>query len=1467
MINFLKISIDRISFCKKIFFRLKSCSSSFFKYLLNGVIAFQLAFYPCLSTANGNGEKAQQNLKSASQFNKKYVESLRKLIFDSSENSHQYYKNHPLDSFALLGQNVHKINNRVELESFNFVTRLQNDKKIQETKPEVYQKIQELVHIKNSDGASLDFYRKLEELLGEIYFEANAEKGPNYQEHIYRHSKKIKQKLKNKERIKIENIIVTAVKDTKQRELTAVLAHPDRLPIAKKTLEPDKANQFKGSHFQNSSQDKLSFELSYHGKSFHSFPQNIEWISFFKNYLIFLEPSKVSENKALISFIDLKYFESALGKTALPIFHIPIHFQKAKISKEYLLSPSHFSISEGDKILIGDLSLSLSQIDYISKLQQLAFNATVSMIDPSSSGPSQTYLREILQNFETSLSGAINEQQGEELGKTSISLETKKIILKMLDNRRQIGSSKDVSGNYGTLNKLAGSLSKEGPEEQNTKDFKDSLMADKSFQASVDKVYKEVSKEQKFWNRAFVFLNHFARPQPLGAPKIKKALGLIANSVSLKGDTVQNRWSVFKESLSQAFYPRKNRFLAGSVLTGLGIIASPEVAQYYLSGLEGMGNWLKNWGELFTVTGQTSFEWISQLDGIHNAYLKGDKPIHLMKGLTALLIASLLLLGIPHLGSNYSAFKKHIQSKKEKDHQEEAQSYIKRLKSNFISYMEKERKEFIENLSNAEKKKLGILIELNFGLKNIKSRWVLKTNSGLDSFYSGLESAGKLSLELSSEQEGQINTLELKSSNQKKDSSLQPNQILLSLNHNNQKIERLFTISQGELKRFLNEEQMGLKPDLSPQFEISGKSFHTNGVLQNADFSEEENFRLNKILSDIETETGKILFASQNEDSLSKQEIKTLSQALLHLALGYSSWAKTFRALGLGWNWWFLTRSSYISPSTLVRVLYYSKYFKVTYDNSHIPTVFNGGEQARWSRDYLQTVTLLAQGSKNSSQDLENFEKQMIEIEKTFLKEVEAAAYLELIKQLGENADEKSAVMGIKKPNPIHSLSKGPNSLQSHEIKNKKLRIFYQIYKRELFRAVIRDYLYELTGVKQNVRDGTLKKESLLKFVKEPDILAKKIKKKSARQRVERVAKEQKITQISLAGANNLVKGFLKRGITKNQERGQKIFNPKRNLQIQRFSISKKLLNDPEALARATRQQMTYFTIDKPIELLFTFLFLAGVDQGILQILQDKPFTEEAWFHLSRYAIWSGFFAGLILEVFASAWFKVQQDSRLDETKGFEILPEKTDIEKKAGYLQWLKKQFMAQDNSLWENNKHYLKIIYANLPAAFITIGLIQFAVLGRFDLEIFISAYLAAIIFFLGGLDFKIENIYEKSVNWVYKDLIKRGLDLTGKDRHFLSHPVLQQIKIKEGAKLRRRFNLWLALLFNNPAGNVLNIFANIDTSLGSRAFSRMFFFGSFPTEYWVNFMDFLENKNIISSDFAGKCKSIFTNNRTDL
>ena len=1446
-----------------------------FKYTLNLLIAFQLIIQPYAAAQTPLTANGKKHLAMAEKFNRDHVEFLRKLFFGHSSggNAEGYYENHPLDLFSLLGQQIHRKHKKGFSEkSKEFLTQLKSADGIEEN-TEFKNKVEQLLKGLNQNDLSQALYysnhdhsfeRKFKTILEEL---TNGE-GNKHLPGFYKKAKKLLKQLESKEFIPHKNLLVEIIedqKDTEVKPLQAVLSHQSKQAQASQILSEELAERFTGSVFQYPAGlqgKKFLFKLSYHDKKIiYTFPNHIQWMAFFGPYLIFLEPSKVSRKKILISFIDLSYFEPAIGKTALPIFYLPVHLKKG-ISIESVVSPQNIKITN-DQLFIGDRVVELYQMDYISQLQQLAFNVTVFIADPNNAKISQEFLKEIAHHFEQSLLSATEQDllYGKKEDLVAINSEMMNPTLKIIEHYQKIGSAKNVSGYHGQLQKAQINLSMERPDDELVKDFKNALTTNKDFQQILQQTYAETNKNRGALRRALVFLQHISQPQPLGAPKITKALGLIANAV-LPGETVQGRFLAFKEALLQFLHSGKNRFVTVSVLSGAGLIASPELAKYSYIALETMGVWLDNWTDLISVTIDRSFEWAST-DGIYNAYFEGNKKFNLMIGMVSLFSIILTFIGSIHLGANLYDLRKNMATEEEKLHRKEVKSLLNKLKilkRQFINYMEKNRSDYIENLTLAEKNKQGILLEMSFGLGDIETNQLFRTGSSLNEFYETLDSEKEISLEITAKNEkGQTFILNLNSEPRGTDKPLKKNQILLAVSHKN--IKQVFTSSDESLKILLEKNEV-FNSKLNLSMRLLGKDLHIDGSLQNADFSLEDHERLNKILSEIELETGKVLLDS--ESSMNGQEIKSLNRAMAHLIMGYSSWSKTFRMMGLGWNWFFFARSIYIHPETFFRLMYYSKYFKVAYENDHIPTVFNGGKQSHLSRwkTILNSIKKNKKSANEIRSSIKKFENQIIKIEKQFFKEVKVQTHIKLIEQIIASSKKiKKANMGI--------LAKGPDSLNRSDIKNKKLRLFYEIYLRELFHQVMRDYLSELTGVKDGIlNDRSLKTERFAQFLNgEIEFPSDSLDKKEVEARVLRVAQEHNIAEKAQTTVDHLFTGFLKRVATARDRISNESLNPGKSKQMERMDTAKKMLNNHEALARATRQQLTDLIIDKPMKIFFTFLILSGVDQGILQILHDKPFTEEAWFYLSRYAIWSGLFFTIIMDSLAGVWFKVQQDSRLEKTQGFDIVPKIEDVAKRFGFIRWLKKQFFAEDNSFVANYKHFwINIVIPNIPAALFNLSIIWAITLGRFDLDVYLSIYLFALLPFMVW-DLKLENAFEKSVNWALKDLIKKGLDLNGKDRHFLSHPTVQAIKIKESGKLRIKYNFFNSLLYSNPIGSILDIFQNIDTSMGSRGFARLSFGGSLPTEYWVSFMDFLENKNILSSDIAEKCKSVFTNNRTDL
>ena len=340
-----------------------------------------------------------------------------------------------------------------------------------------------------------------------------------------------------------------------------------------------------------------------------------------------------------------------------------------------------------------------------------------------------------------------------------------------------------------------------------------------------------------------------------------------------------------------------------------------------------------------------------------------------------------------------------------------------------------------------------------------------------------------------------------------------------------------------------------------------------------------------------------------------------------------------------------------------------------------------------------------------------------------------------------------------------------------------------------------------------------------------------------------------------------MLSGFLKKRQVKYAMKSEKILQE--GLVMERFDMAKRLLKEPEALARTSRFMMAKIVVDKPIQLLWLFVILAGVDTGVMQVLHDKAFTEDALFHLSRYAIWFSFFGFSLMDILSGVWLKVQVDSMAPTSE--KLIPKKADVRKRFAYIRWLFEQFIDPKHTYWESVKSAAKLTYANLGAALIMFGGIYAFALGRFDIGLFLGLALFAIP--LDAFEFKTEWSFERSVHFSLKELIKKGLDLDGKDKHLLTHPLVQAFNIKTSNKLRKQYNLAKVLTYDNIFYYVVELLQAGDVKgIGNRAFQRMLFGGSLPTEHLVNFLDWMEEKGV-SSKVVNACKKAFTNNRSDL
>lgn len=1254
------------------------------------------------------------------------------------------------------------------------------------------------------------------------------------------------------DKIHFKNIFIRIVTDDDERSVKSILTHKDNKSLAKQALNSNQ-KLFSGFKFQNTELDsKKTFQIVFQNQVIHSFPQQLHWFVFFDNYLLFLEPSKVSDKKALLSFIDLKYFQQALGQTALPIFHIPVHFKvkgQKFLSRSDLEFPTSININKS-QLSLGKLPLSLDQMDFLSALQQLNWNTSVAFADPENINATPEFLQELVDSYQQPLFDNYDQNSKTSVQDTQISKNTKKMVDLILKRSGALGSRESNFGQAGKLNKIKDLLSTKDllkTQEKNLsiseKRFLKDIQISEQFQRMLNQVHQNMSKKDKLFRRISLFLSYIAFPQPLGAPKILKALGNIAGSVSVKDNP--KPFLRLKEGSKQMMTIHKNTltnhpFISTSVLLGIAATSFSGLPQYFLQAANSAKTWMNHFTELGSLTIHKSFAWIG-LESAYDNLIAGSNLMNLSIGLSAMFFILSAFLGSTHAIIQLQQFSKYKKNHKQDSHVKETSGQM------FIQYIEDQRFSFLENLAKDVKQRVGQSLEIQIGQETHKI--LLKSASRLEEIYSLLDSNQELFLEIKSLDPKNQTTkiiLDLHSTNQDIAKSTDAKQLSIIVPMKQQKAIKTFTVLFGSVQNFLNI----LSQRKTLILDISSKTHdYITGLAFNADFSQEEEDRLKNIFKEIGLESKS---RQKALTKLSNQKVTKLSQAIRHMFFDESSWTGTFRAFGLGWNWWFLIRSFWTKPRLLFSVLYYSKYYQSFY-NENEPSVFNGGKQNRISHMLTAAKTGSKFKIKDSLKALKSFETEIEKIEKQVLKEVTAQSYLAVLKASDENVKDKNIIL----------TQYGKKNFNINNLKQKSLKIFYSTYQQSLFSEVMKAYLNSHLNSTIQTNDSLKLKETWLKQqMQDGPIAFKSISQQEIKNIITQVLKRKNIYEQAKKAHKNFITSF--NAVT--QYSNKNSLDPNKSIVTKRIEISKKGLNNPESLARNTRAQIARLMVDKPVELVYSLLIFSGME-GMLQVVHPETFSEQSFFHLSRFVIWFGFFSNLFLEILVGPWFKAQLDDRIGSTEeGFTSIPKKEDVTKRFAKLKWMKKQFNAPENSLWKNYKYLLEISIANMPAAFITYVLLFFASIGRFDLEIFLAVYVAIVFMPFDALNAKLENTYELSANYDFKNLIKKDLDLAKKDKHFLYHHKVQSYFIKESAKSRKSFNLFLALLYNNFMENISHVFFNLETSLGSRAYSRLFFGQTLLTEHWVNFMDYLEQRQLLSPQFSETCKKIFTNNRED-
>lgn len=606
------------------------------------------------------------------------------------------------------------------------------------------------------------------------------------------------------------------------------------------------------------------------------------------------------------------------------------------------------------------------------------------------------------------------------------------------------------------------------------------------------------------------------------------------------------------------------------------------------------------------------------------------------------------------------------------------------------------------------------------------------------------------------------------------------------------------------------------------------------------------------------------------------KSVDTLRAALASTYLSYSALRSTFKANAITWNYLFITRSYIFSPVKWLMFLIYPNYFNVTVTTregkQHFPSRYNGGLDLWPQRIYKG---LSAGVQRTALRESKVAEKLFISAEGlSNLRAFEAyvAPMEQVAMEIAKKQAQKALIENIKDPKRIMVLFESSQNLNEpstgirdlHDKKIKKLtkseKVFYRAYFTRTFDIVMQGFVSQLHGIDKD-------------FTMDPNTFAKKVKEGVQRGEITPVkVSDAKITRIekelmriidfeairlwSLTVGKNAQQFVDKMDIQFRHKLLESIHPG--NPQIKRFLTAREKVEDPRAMERAMRMEVSSLVTSIPMGIIATLALYAGVSTGVIMPFDPEGMNTETHFrYMSKYLFYNGFIPGLLIGLMANTWMKVQQDARIDALGGFDKAIKFSDGSR--GFWRYYLKNFFKNPDNKWAANHIYmLKLITANIPAAAVTIIVSNLYGLGRIDLGAFIGGYMIVYATFLTGFGVKISQAFELASTWV-SNKIPRKLRA--------SQPAQKYI----GRNLQARKNLfavyeniWSIGIEEGIAGTMLTLKDNV--KYGTRAFLRMVFGGETPTQIVVHFTEKMMEafKAVPGAKSAGEAViKLFSNN----
>lgn len=596
---------------------------------------------------------------------------------------------------------------------------------------------------------------------------------------------------------------------------------------------------------------------------------------------------------------------------------------------------------------------------------------------------------------------------------------------------------------------------------------------------------------------------------------------------------------------------------------------------------------------------------------------------------------------------------------------------------------------------------------------------------------------------------------------------------------------------------------------------------------------------------DKNSNTNKVLSPNNDaapEDSSGVKKIDRLFHATVHFLFSFSAFNNLGILYSTIWNNWFIARTLVTRPTLLAWLSLHPRLFKVSIiargGKIHSPNRYNSGLE--FGLPFYRKLRFLF--DNESFLKLEKLEANIIDNEAN----IEKRLLLHNIQKTVLFSKDIKTFESFNENSVDHISDKAILKL------NRKSRLYFQWYQHYSMEKLDQLYLNFLANQNKIDLQNLSPYQQKLNIAKNVDEQFFEISEKQLSDWLDEIFAdeelEKKVKQkVDLSWTN--LKNFYFSGIQK----ANHAMNPKYSGQFKRYAIVIEKLKDPKAVARAMRSSMVKLIIDKPMELLFLMVLTAGIQGDLVQPIHDQMHSENSWFYLSKYQFLVGYGYGIIAGLLNNAWMKLQEDNRLDETGAFEKAPGPK--WKKKGFWTYYAHNTRDKDNTLWQNQKYFAKLVWHNMGAALVTMSLFQWAFLGRIDLDIIVAGYMVSFFSPLSGIGYKLENAFEKSIPWIVRNIPAK----------YHSHPKVIQYQHSVANMKRLRYNS-IYSVYENITGSIMSNFTNMSTKeFGPRSFIRITFGGFTATELLINKLDTLAESHDFMKKPAQACRSVLLNNYT--